>query len=142
MSYALLYGMYRRIELLAALYADEQSTEEVAQRLQSKEPEAEKNYFAYRPPQELTIVQRHLVWKDFSRYSQRQKAAMELGGALGWIELQGPFRGIEKRLLEAGSIFHIGKNTAFGLGAMRVEWPNSGKTEGKEEEECQMSQKE
>jgi hypothetical protein len=124
-AYALLYGMYRRIEILAALYAsepDEPSTEEVVQDMPNSQSHSKKTNPEYRPPKELTIAQRQLVWKDFSRYSQRQKAAMELGGALGWIELEGPLRSIEKSLLEAGSIFHIGKNTAFGLGAMRVEW--------------------
>jgi CRISPR/Cas system endoribonuclease Cas6 (RAMP superfamily) len=49
---------------------------------------------------------------------------MELGGALGWIEIQGPIGVREKSLFDAGTIFHVGKNTGFGLGEMSVEWPS------------------
>ncbi|HNV36362.1 MAG TPA: CRISPR system precrRNA processing endoribonuclease RAMP protein Cas6 [Rectinema sp.] len=106
-AFSLLQSLYRRIEVLAYFYTDDSSDAQ-----------------GYRPPADIIIAKRNLTWKDFSRYSHRQSAAMELGGALGWIEIQGPIGAREKSLFDAGTIFHVGKNTGFGLGEMSVEWPS------------------
>jgi hypothetical protein len=57
-----------------------------------------------------------LVWRDWRRYSFRQKQAMNLGGYVGtwiWKDITPDLQ----RLLALGSILHIGKDTSFGLGA-------------------------
>ncbi len=71
------------------------------------------------PPQ--IDIKTHLVWKELTRYSMRQKARMRLGGLIGWIEMQGKsipeYFDLAVQLIE---IVHIGKNTTFGLGKIEV----------------------
>ena len=105
-AFSLLQALNRRISVLSFLYTE------------TPMPSME-----YVPPKDLEITARKLFWKDFSRFSQRQKAAMELGGAVGQIEITGRISEVEKSLLDAGAIFHVGKNTGFGLGHMIVTWP-------------------
>lgn len=69
----------------------------------------------------LKVLKKDLVWEDMSYYSGRQKQAMKLGGAAGSITWEGTLTAYEKKLLEAGEIFHIGKNVSFGLGKILVE---------------------
>lgn len=94
--------IYRRISILSRLYCDED--------LPPIDPEQYINH---------VIEKKALYWKDFSRYSQRQQQAMELGGAIGSFVIAGTMGETEKSLLEAGRLFQIGKNTVFGLGSMR-----------------------
>jgi len=64
---------------------------------------------------EETQLTEYLHWIDWSRYSNRQRQKMKLGGLLGSITLKGnlsPFF----PLLYLGQWLHIGKNTSFGLG--------------------------
>jgi len=66
-------------------------------------------------------------WRDWQRYSGRQKQAMPLGGLIGRINLSGnlaPFIS----LLSAGQWLHVGKETVFGLGHYLLHL--SGNTEG------------
>lgn len=61
-----------------------------------------------------------LQWRDWTRYSSRQRQAMVLGGVVGTVELHGdltPFAG----LLAAGQWLHLGKNASFGLGQYALE---------------------
>jgi len=64
---------------------------------------------------------KELAWRDWTRYSSRQKQEMILGGCVGaWI-LRGelaPFL----PFLHAGRWLHAGKNASFGLG--RYDWLN------------------
>jgi len=56
-----------------------------------------------------------LQWRDWTRYSSRQKQEMVLGGCVGDWTLQGdlaPFL----PFLHAGRWLHAGKNATFGLG--------------------------
>lgn len=100
-----LSSIYRRITALSRLYeesgADENFTDE-----------------KFLVPQKIHIAERNLKWKDFSRYSQRQQTEMELGGIVGRFILAGGLRTSDSSLLEAGRLFHVGKNTVFGLGQM------------------------
>ena len=56
-----------------------------------------------------------LRWRDWQRYSTRQKIHMKLGGLVGSVRYEGnistfiPF-------LRAGELTHVGKATSFGLG--------------------------
>ncbi|HMX21572.1 MAG TPA: CRISPR system precrRNA processing endoribonuclease RAMP protein Cas6 [Accumulibacter sp.] len=60
-----------------------------------------------------------LIWRDWARYSSRQRQAMRLGGVVGDWRLDGnlaPFA----ELLRLGEWLHVGKETAFGLGQYRL----------------------
>lgn len=59
----------------------------------------------------------NLAWHDWNRYSNRQGAAMKLGGLLGEARYAGNI-GAFQEFLDFARIVHIGKQTSFGLGAM------------------------
>lgn len=60
-----------------------------------------------------------LTWRDWTRYSSRQKQQMTLGGVVGQWTLAGdlaPFL----PLLRLGQWLHAGKNASFGLGRFHM----------------------
>ena len=59
--------------------------------------------------------EKHLVWRDWRRYSSRQRREMRLGGVMGTWRLEGPLD-LFATLLQLGEWLHVGKETAFGLG--------------------------
>ncbi len=62
---------------------------------------------------------KQLAWQDWTRYSNRQKQEMTLGGVMGDWQLEGelqPFLSI----LKLGQWLHIGKNASFGLGRYQL----------------------
>jgi hypothetical protein len=61
----------------------------------------------------------NLTWKDWTRYSNRQKTSMEFGGLLGNIVFKGIF-GLFAPYIILGSHIHIGKNCTFGLGKYNI----------------------
>ncbi len=63
-----------------------------------------------------------LRWKDWERYSSRQRQVMRLGGYVGRITYQGPLEEFLPYLL-LGSQVHIGKQATFGLGRYRLHDP-------------------
>lgn len=71
---------------------------------------------------ETLVSEKQLRWRDWSRYSSRQQQKMELGGVIGTWTLQGdltPFL----PFLHLGQWLHVGKETAFGLGAYTLAYP-------------------
>ncbi len=63
--------------------------------------------------------EKDLHWRDWKRYSSRQKQEMTLGGVTGQWILRGdltPFM----PMLHLGQWLHIGKNASFGLGQYRL----------------------
>ncbi len=83
--------------------------------------EAIKEYHknAIRLAEKVRTRKASLYWHDWERYSNRQKRRMKLGGVLGSVTYSGgvtPFI----PFLKAGEIFHIGKNTTFGLGKYKL----------------------
>lgn len=56
-----------------------------------------------------------LQWRDWERFSARQKTSMKLGGLAGNIEYCGSLHSFMP-LLRAGEVLHVGKGTSFGLG--------------------------
>lgn len=64
--------------------------------------------------------QRRLEWRDWTRYSSRQKQVMTLGGVVGEWTLKGEF-GHAWPWLYLGQWLHLGKETVFGLGGYRLE---------------------
>ncbi|MEJ5299526.1 MAG: CRISPR system precrRNA processing endoribonuclease RAMP protein Cas6 [Thermodesulforhabdaceae bacterium] len=68
---------------------------------------------------EVKIVENNTSWYDWRRYSHRQGKKMPFGGIIGSVIYEGD-PSLFEPYLSAGTIFHVGKNTGFGLG--RYEW--------------------
>jgi len=64
--------------------------------------------------------QRRLEWRDWTRYSSRQKQTMTLGGVIGEWSLAGNLESAWP-WLRAGQDLHLGKETVFGMGHYRLE---------------------
>jgi hypothetical protein len=60
-----------------------------------------------------------LRWHDWTRYSNRQKRTMQLGGLVGEVAFAGDLSPFAPWLAWAGRL-HLGKATSFGLGEIRV----------------------
>jgi hypothetical protein len=60
-----------------------------------------------------------LHWADQRRYSCRQQRSMVLGGLLGTVQFEGPLAPFLPWLTIAERV-HVGKNTSFGKGQIRV----------------------
>ena len=63
--------------------------------------------------------QRQLEWRDWTRYSSKQKTTMQLGGVIGQWELRGDLTHALP-WLKLGERLHVGKETVFGLGQYRL----------------------
>lgn len=68
----------------------------------------------------MEVAQRDLAWHDWTRYSSRQQARMQMGGIIGQLVLRGPGVAPLWPALWAGQWTHVGKGTAFGLGRYRI----------------------
>jgi len=66
------------------------------------------------------IVEKHFRYHDITRYSNRQKTKMRIGGVMGSMVLKNvtPYA---YRLLKLGEIVGVGKLGTFGLGKIKVE---------------------
>ncbi|MCS6817041.1 MAG: CRISPR system precrRNA processing endoribonuclease RAMP protein Cas6 [Blastocatellia bacterium] len=73
--------------------------------------------------QAIPAVHQALVWRDWERYSHRQRTKMRLGGFVGEIEyeLKENARIDFLPLLIAGELVHVGTGTTFGLGKYVLE---------------------
>lgn len=69
----------------------------------------------------VETVETCLFWKDWTRYSSRQKTSMQLGGLQGSVRYRGDLAAFLPFFALAESL-HIGKQTSFGLGQIRFEW--------------------
>jgi len=69
----------------------------------------------------IKVIRSRLRWMDWERFSYRQKTLMKLGGIVGEITYAGDFKEFLP-LLEIGSVIHIGKNCAFGLGKYEIKY--------------------
>jgi len=97
--------LWRRAQILCSLYGQENGKESLTLDLTKTG---------------IRILSRDFQWKDYPYFSSRQKKLLRLGGILGEFTLQGVLRPMELALLRFGELFHVGKNTAFGLGRYRV----------------------
>lgn len=61
-----------------------------------------------------------LQWKDWTRYSSRQKQEMTLGGVVGRWLLRGDLSPLMP-WLELGQWLHLGKNATMGMGGYQLE---------------------
>jgi hypothetical protein len=62
---------------------------------------------------------KHLTWQDWTRYSNRQKQEMTLGGVMGEWQLTENLQPFIP-MLKLGQWLHIGKNASFGLGRYQL----------------------
>lgn len=64
---------------------------------------------------EVKTIKSDIFWKDWERYSSRQKRKINLGGFVGEISFgKGWYKFAP--LIKLGEYIHIGKGTSFGLG--------------------------
>lgn len=68
----------------------------------------------------VATVASSLHWKDWTRFSSRQQAYMQLGGLWGEVIYKGQIQPFLPLLFLAEKL-HIGKQTSFGLGRIRLE---------------------
>jgi hypothetical protein len=69
---------------------------------------------------DIRCVENRLRWLDVKRYSSRQDAEMLMGGVVGHAVYEGDL-GEFLPLIRLGELFHLGKQTLFGLGKIRAE---------------------
>ncbi len=72
---------------------------------------------------DVAVVEDATRWKDWTRYSSRQKQAMQFGGLVGSVTYAGDL-GEYLPLLEACKVLHVGKQSVFGLG--RIDYAPQG----------------
>ena len=69
--------------------------------------------------EKVRIRHNGLRWFDWKRYSNRQERKMFMGGLVGSVTYEGNL-GEYLPLIEFSEKAHLGKNTSFGLGKVRV----------------------
>lgn len=67
----------------------------------------------------VPILEQCLAWQDMVRKSSRQRSLMRLGGVIGHV-VYGRVPAVLVHLLQQVSPLHIGKQTSFGLGAIKI----------------------
>ncbi len=77
--------------------------------------------FSYFPSENIKMLSNDTRWVDLDRWSSRQRRNMKLGGIIGNIEIGGKFSEGDFSILRFDEIFHVGKNTGFGLGKINIE---------------------
>ncbi|MBZ0161049.1 MAG: CRISPR system precrRNA processing endoribonuclease RAMP protein Cas6 [bacterium] len=72
--------------------------------------------------QKIKADKTDLRWVDWTRYSNRQKRKIQMGGLIGQVTYSGPLAGFLP-FLRLGELVHVGKGTVFGLGkyTLRIE---------------------
>ena len=79
--------------------------------------------FTETPP--LRVSKSSLAWNDLSRYSNRQKTKLKIGGLVGYVLLSGELETWWPMLVAATEI-HVGKGSVMGLGKIRLEKETAG----------------
>ena len=69
--------------------------------------------------QAVRIKRSSLRWRDWERYSTRQRNTMKLGGLVGEVTYEGELTAFLPSL-RLGELVHVGKGTSFGLGKYLV----------------------
>ncbi len=69
----------------------------------------------------IELINHNIKWKDYKRFSTRQKKEIKLGGVVGKAEYKGEISSFLP-LLYIGKFVNIGKQTSFGLGWYNLEY--------------------
>lgn len=67
----------------------------------------------------VRVTASRLAWRDWERYSNRQRRKVEMGGLVGTMEVEGELAPFWP-LLRTAEALHVGKGAVFGLGRMRT----------------------
>ncbi len=70
--------------------------------------------------EKVKTVREDVTWREVPRYSSRQKSKMTIGGVVGSATYEGEL-GKFLPLLRYCEVVHLGKQTFFGLGKVRIE---------------------
>jgi len=103
--HVLIRAALRRVSALFAAYGD-------------GEPDLDYRGLVRRA-QEITIEESHLHWFDWRRWSNRQDQEMLMGGLIGTVAYSGDLTEFIP-LLHLCETLHLGKQTAFGLGKIKI----------------------
>lgn len=68
----------------------------------------------------VSLQESHLTWKEWTRFSSRQNAQMQMGGLVGSVSLDARDLGPFWDYLWWGQWTHTGKGTTMGMGEYRV----------------------
>lgn len=68
----------------------------------------------------VPLAGKRLVWRDWERYSSRQKTTMKMGGLMGEFLLDGRAAAAFWPYLWLGQWTHVGKAATMGLGRYRI----------------------
>ena len=119
----LLMALVRRANLLAEFHADGALVEDFSSLLAA-----------------TAAIQdsKHLVWRDWTRYSSRQQQKMALGGVVGEWTISGPLTPFIA-FLRLGEWLHVGKEAAFGLGHYTLRAPDKIHSSAGGEEVCECT---
>jgi hypothetical protein len=106
LSFPLLFErLIQRLTLLISFYGSNGSLSDLAS--------------LYPKAKQIQVISDNTHWYDWKRYSQRQKAEMNLGGLKGEITFAGdlsPFM----PWLKFGEQVNVGQGTSFGLGKYKI----------------------
>ncbi len=100
----LLVNLVRRLALLSEFHAGQK---------------LELDFHSYGEAASAIKTEKNLVWRDWTRYSSRQKQEMILGGVVGEWTLAGELEPFLP-MLYLGQWLHVGKNASFGLGKYQL----------------------
>jgi hypothetical protein len=78
---------------------------------------------------QIELAKVNLAWKDWTRYSSRQKTAMKMGGLVGDIQLELVPGSPLWPYLWLGQWIHAGKGTSMGLGRYAIQTASLPKSE-------------
>ncbi len=105
-SFALLISnILRRADLLSAFHGDGQLSLDAPALVRSA--------------REVATADDRTHWSSRDRFSRRQNRTMPLEGLQGRLAFAGPI-GPFLPILQAGERIHVGRNTSFGLGKIRI----------------------
>ncbi len=68
---------------------------------------------------QVRVTASGLRWQELQRYSNRQQRTIDLDGFVGALEIEGDLAPFGP-LLRTAEVLHLGKETTFGLGRMKV----------------------
>ena len=118
----LLIGLVRRVALISEFHAGKRLA---------------LDFHALGEQASAVTDEKHLHWRDWTRYSSRQQQKMSLGGVVGTWTLHGnlnPFL----PFLYLGQWLHVGKNASFGLGQYEMDDPSPQPSPAKGEGDPEM----
>ncbi len=68
---------------------------------------------------QVKVTASGLRWQELQRYSNRQQRTIDLDGFVGTLEIEGDLAPFGP-LLRTAEVLHLGKETTFGLGRLKV----------------------